>query len=73
MSKKVIAVTGATGAQGGGLVRAILADAAGGFTVRAITRDVNSPKAAELRALGADVVAGDVDDAASLERAFAGA
>ena len=37
--KKVIAVVGATGAQGGGLVRAILADPNGGFACRAITRD----------------------------------
>ena len=36
--KKIIAVVGATGAQGGGLVRAILADPAGGFVARAITR-----------------------------------
>ena len=39
--KKIIAVVGATGAQGGGLVRAILADPSGGFAVRAITRDPN--------------------------------
>ncbi len=71
--KKIITVIGATGAQGGGLVRAIMADPAGGFTARAVTRDVNSDKAKALAALGAEVVAGDVDDAASLERAFAGA
>jgi uncharacterized protein YbjT (DUF2867 family) len=71
--KKTIAVLGATGAQGGGLVRAICADPAGGFTARAITRDVNSDKAKALAALGAEVVAADVDDAASLQRAFAGA
>ena len=46
--KKIIAVIGATGAQGGGLVRAILNDKTGGFAARAITRDVNSPKAREL-------------------------
>ena len=34
--KKVIAAVGATGAQGGGLVRAILNDPAGGFTARAL-------------------------------------
>ena len=73
MAKKVIAVVGATGAQGGGLVRAILADPEGGFAVRAITRDVNSEKAKELAALGAEVVAGDVDDEASMRRAFDGA
>ncbi len=73
MAKKIIAVVGATGAQGGGLVRAIMADPEGGFTARAITRDVNSDKAKELAALGAEVVAGDVDDEASLRRAFDGA
>ena len=71
--KKVIAVVGATGAQGGGLVRAILADPSGGFAARAITRDPNSAAAQALAAAGAEVVAGDVDDQASLERAFAGA
>jgi uncharacterized protein YbjT (DUF2867 family) len=71
--KKIIAVVGATGAQGGGLVRAILDDPKGGFAARAITRDVKSLKAQELAKLGAEVVAGDVDDPASLDRAFAGA
>jgi uncharacterized protein YbjT (DUF2867 family) len=70
---KIIAVVGATGAQGGGLVRAILDDPKGGFAARAITRDVKSLKAQELAKLGAEVVAGDVDDPASLDRAFAGA
>lgn len=72
-SKKIIAVIGATGAQGGGLVRAILNDPSGNFTARAVTRDINSEKAKALAALGAEVVAGDVDDEASLQRAFAGA
>src|ERR1017187_5716862 len=71
--KKIIAVVGATGAQGGGLVRAILKDKAGGFTARALTRDVNSDKAKTLASLGAELVAADVDDRASLERAFTGA
>ena len=71
--KKVIAVVGATGAQGGGLVRAILADPAGGFAVRAITRDPSSAAGQALAAAGAEVVAGDVDDLDSLTRAFAGA
>lgn len=71
--KKIIAVLGSTGAQGGGLVRAILDDPSGGFIVRAITRDPLSDKAKALAALGAEVVAGDVDDEASLQRAFAGA
>ncbi|MBK9063020.1 MAG: NmrA/HSCARG family protein [Acidobacteria bacterium] len=71
--RKIIAVVGATGAQGSGLVRAILADPSGGFAARAITRDVNSDKAKELAKLGAEVVAGDVDDAESLKKAFTGA
>jgi len=52
--KKIIAVVGATGAQGGGLVRAILADKGGPFRPRALTRDVNSPKAQALAAAGAE-------------------
>ncbi|MBZ5588793.1 MAG: NmrA/HSCARG family protein [Acidobacteriia bacterium] len=71
--RKIIAVVGATGAQGGGLVRAIFSDRGGPFAARAITRDVGSEKARELARLGAEVVAGDVDDVKSLERAFKGA
>ena len=73
MKKKIIAVVGATGAQGSGLVRAILADPDGGFAARAITRDVNSAPARQLAALGAEVVAADIDDEATLVRAFEGA
>jgi uncharacterized protein YbjT (DUF2867 family) len=71
--KKIIAVMGATGAQGGGLVRAILGDPSGGFAARAITRDVNSEKAKALAKQGAEVVAANADDAESLKRAFSGA
>lgn len=71
--KKIIAVTGATGSQGGGLVRAITSDPAGEFAARALTRDVNSEAAKSLAALGAEVVAADVDDESSLRRAFEGA
>jgi uncharacterized protein YbjT (DUF2867 family) len=71
--KKIIAVLGATGAQGGGLVRAIAGDRAGDFAVRAVTRDPNSDKALALAAAGAEVVRADVDDTSSLERAFSGA
>ncbi|MCU0736678.1 MAG: NmrA/HSCARG family protein [Methylotetracoccus sp.] len=71
--KKIIAVVGATGAQGGGLVRAIQSDPSGGFTARALARDVNSDKAKALADLGAEVVAADVDDGESLKRAFEGA
>lgn len=71
--KKIIAVVGATGAQGGGLVRAIMKDSGSGFTARALTRDVNSEKAKALAALGAEVAAANLDDASSLARAFSGA
>lgn len=70
---KVIAVVGATGAQGAGLVRAILADREHGFAARAITRDPSSSAARALAAAGAEVVRADADDRASLVRAFAGA
>jgi uncharacterized protein YbjT (DUF2867 family) len=70
--KKTIAVVGATGAQGGGLVRAIQADTSGEFTVRAITRNPNSEKAQALRAEGVEVVAGDADKPETLGKAFGG-
>jgi uncharacterized protein YbjT (DUF2867 family) len=72
IAKKIIAVVGATGAQGGGLVRAILDDKNGPFTARAITRNVNSDKAKALADAGAEVVAADLDDAKSLKQAFEG-
>jgi uncharacterized protein YbjT (DUF2867 family) len=72
-NKKIIAVAGATGAQGGGLVRAILNDNDARFAVRALTRDVNSDKAKALAALGAEVVQADVDDVESLKAALSGA
>lgn len=71
--KKIIAVVGATGAQGGGLARAILNDARSEFAVRAITRNPESEKAKELAALGAEVVAADMDDYESIKKAFEGA
>ncbi|HVZ99025.1 MAG TPA: NmrA/HSCARG family protein [Caulobacterales bacterium] len=71
--KKIITVIGATGAQGGGLVRAIQSDPSGAFRARALTRDPNSDKAKELAALGAEVVQGDLDNAESIAAAFRGA
>ena len=70
--KKIIAVVGATGAQGGGLVRAIIDDPSSEFTVRAITRDPSSDGAKALAALGAEVVAADIDDEASARSALRG-
>lgn len=71
--KKIIAVTGATGSQGGGTARAILADPDSGFTVRALTRNPASSAAKELAALGAEVVEADFYNEASVQRAFEGA
>ena len=72
-NKKTIVVVGATGAQGGGLVRAILNDPDHEFNVRAVTRDVNGDKAKELAKLGVELVTGDIDDKESLLKAFKGA
>jgi len=73
MDKKIIAVIGATGAQGGGLVRAILEDESGAFSARAITRNAQSDKAKTLADAGAEVVEADLDNSDSLKQAFAGA
>ena len=70
---KIVAVVGATGAQGGGLAKAILADPDGGFAVRAITRNPGSDRARELAEAGAEVVQADLDDEESLVRALEGA
>jgi uncharacterized protein YbjT (DUF2867 family) len=68
---KVVLITGATGKQGGATLRHLAKR--GGFKLRAMTRKPDSDAAKALAALGAEVVAGDLDDAASLERAVAGA
>lgn len=70
--RKMIAVVGATGAQGGGLVRAIINEPAGGFAVRALTRDTQSAKAKQLTSLGVEVVSANLDDVDSVKRAFGG-
>jgi uncharacterized protein YbjT (DUF2867 family) len=71
--KKVIAVMGATGAQGGGRLRAITSDPESEFLPRAITRNPDSEGAQALADLGAEVVRGDLDEPASIEAAFSGA
>jgi uncharacterized protein YbjT (DUF2867 family) len=73
MSKPVITVFGATGAQGGGLARALLADPDRHFAVRAVTRKPDSPAAQGLRRAGAEVVLADIDDGSSTSRAMEGA
>ena len=69
---RVIAVTGATGAQGGSLIRAILEHPDSGLVPRAITRNPASPAAQQLAALGVQVVRADLDDRESLTAAFSG-
>ena len=69
MNNKIIAVTGATGQQGGAVARKLLAE---GWQVRALTRDINKPAAQELKALGAELIAGDMDNRAELDAAFQG-
>jgi len=71
--KKIIAVVGAAGAQGSGLVRAILNDKQGGYTARALSRKIDSDKAKALAQLGAELVAADLDNEDSLKKAFSGA
>jgi uncharacterized protein YbjT (DUF2867 family) len=71
--KKVIAVVGATGAQGGSVARAILNDKSSEFVVRALTRNAQSEKASELAKMGAEVVEANLDDKDSLVKAFEGA
>ena len=70
MNNKMIAVTGATGQQGGAVARKLLEE---GWKVRALTRDLDKPAAQELKALGAEIVPGDMDDRAQLDAAFQGA
>lgn len=70
---RTIAIVGATGRQGGGLARAILADPDRDFRVRALTRNPRSDKAHRLAELGADVVEADIDDETSLVKALDGA
>ncbi|XP_015265424.1 PREDICTED: nmrA-like family domain-containing protein 1 [Gekko japonicus] len=69
--KKVIVVFGATGAQGGAVARALMAEAT--FLVRGVTRKPQQKAARELKKLGAEVVKADLEDARSLEAALRGA
>ncbi|HKA37259.1 MAG TPA: NmrA/HSCARG family protein [Thermoanaerobaculia bacterium] len=67
---KVILVTGATGHQGGAVARELLAH---GHRVRAMTRKPEGDAARALAKQGAEVVAGNLDDEASIEKALSGA
>ncbi|GAB4342385.1 MAG: NmrA/HSCARG family protein [Calditrichia bacterium] len=72
-NREIIAVVGATGAQGGALARALLGDPEGRFGVRALTRNPKSENAMQLAEMGAEVMQADLDDAESLANAFEGA
>jgi uncharacterized protein YbjT (DUF2867 family) len=71
-AKKIIAVFGATGAQGGSVVKSILGDAnmRDNWTVRGVTRDVSKPSAKSLEEMGSRMVAADLNDAATLNIAL---
>lgn len=66
---KLIAVSGASGQQGGSVTKALLKQ---GFRVRALTRKINSPAAEALRVSGAETVYADLNDAISLDAALRG-
>lgn len=69
MNNRIIAVTGATGHQGGKVANSLLAQ---GWRVRVLTRDANKPAAQALANAGAEVVPGDMDKRLELEAAFKG-
>jgi uncharacterized protein YbjT (DUF2867 family) len=70
---RIIAVVGATGSQGGGLIRAILNDKSGQFKPRALTRNSHSEKAKALAEIGAQIVEADLNNIETIKRAFEGA
>ncbi|KAF2728137.1 NAD(P)-binding protein [Polyplosphaeria fusca] len=67
---RMIAVTGATGVQGGGVVNIVKTNP--DWKIRAITRNASSKAAQSLLAEGFEVVTADYNDQASLEKAFNG-
>ena len=64
-----ILVTGATGSQGGAVARQLVQK---GHHVRALTRNVASPAAQALAALGVELAQGNLEDRGSVDRALAG-
>ncbi|KAI4724794.1 NAD(P)-binding protein [Aureobasidium sp. EXF-10728] len=74
MSSKLITVFGATGNQGGSVIKHILADThlSSSFKIRGITRDVNKPAAKALADQGVEVVTADMNDKASVAKAIKG-
>lgn len=70
MSEKIVLITGVTGQQGGALARSLSGK---GFKLRGLTRKPDGDAAQKLKALGVEVVAGDLDDVDSLKSALRGA
>lgn len=70
-AERLILVTGATGNQGSAIARHLLQR--GNFKVRALVRDPNKPASVALQQAGAELVVGDLNDRASLDRALQGA
>jgi len=73
MADRVVLITGATGQQGGATLRHLSKQKDRGFKLRALTRKPDSDAAKAVAGQGAEVIAGDLDDAASVERALEGA
>lgn len=73
-AKRIITVFGATGQQGGGIVKQFLNDPKlkSTWAVRAVTRDVSKDSAKKLASQGAEVVAADINDKATIVKAVAG-
>jgi hypothetical protein len=69
-SKKIVSIVGATGAQGGSVVNALLGNPE--YSIRAVTRNVNSASAKALAARGIELVQADANNLESLKAAFAG-
>ncbi len=73
--KKILVVFGATGNQGGSVIKSVLADpkTASEFKIRAITRDPSKPSAKALEAQGVECVAADINSKEQIKSAFEGA
>ena len=71
--KPLLVVLGSTGNQGGSVLSYFLSLSPRPYTLRGVTRDLSSPKAVSLAALGVEMVVGDFDNPSSLTTAFSGA
>ncbi|KAL8869034.1 MAG: hypothetical protein Q9174_004577 [Haloplaca sp. 1 TL-2023] len=74
-NEKIVVVFGATGNQGGSVIKSILSDpkTANEFKIRGITRDPSKPNAKALEAKGVETVAGDINSKDDIRAALKGA